>query len=529
MFDHAIQNGLIVDGTRQKPYQATLYLKDGKIAEISADDSRLSTSRTDAFGKIVSPGFIDIHSHSDFSFLRTPTHEGKLVGGVTFELMGQCGISAVPLCDANRDSALSNASMTYQGGDAQRVSRISDYASYVSEVTSSGISINLGSLIGHGTLRSYVIGWQMRQLTPDETSDMCALLDKLLSQGAIGLSFGLIYPPGSFCDTQEILALAKVVAKHDKIVAVHLRNENRKVFEALDEMIFVAKQTGVRLQISHFKLMGTSQWGRAGELLAKVDLARAQGVRIHCDQYPYCATSSVLTSCFPKWAMEGGFGKLVERLKDPKESEKIFKGNLPELENRGGPDRIVVSDTSGKYPEVEGMTLTQIAGHCGLPLFEAISQLLIRCDGIVSCTYHSIDQNDMLKIMSRTDIATVSDGRAYSLTNYPGQPHPRNMSSFPRFLRIVREEALMPIEDAIYKITALPAALMGLGDQIGALKPGYAGDVVVFDWNTVADVSTYQQPMLPPKGIDRVFVNGQPALISGTVTDSRAGRFYLKQ
>ncbi len=526
MFDYAIKNGTIVDGSRQKSYVATLYLKDGRIAEIAADDSKPARRSVNAAGRVVSPGFVDIHSHSDCSYLTVPTHEGKLVGGVTFELVGQCGISAVPLNKNNLVQTLRYVSDNFGTELDPKTFSATDFADYGSHVEQSGISVNIGGLIGHGTLRGSVVGWEMRQLSLGEIQTMCALLDQQLSQGAIGLSLGLIYPPGSFCDTEEIIALAEVVARRDRMLAVHLRNENKGVFDALDEMISVAKKTGVKLQISHLKLMGVEQWGRADELLARVDLARAQGVRIHFDQYPYCATSSALTSCLPKWAMEGGFAQLVKRLNDPETFAKIAASGMPEMQNRGGPDRIVISDTRGVFTEVEGMTLRKTADFMNLGVTESIRQILIRCDGVVRCIYHSIDRGDMLKIMARTDVATASDGTAYSLSDMPGKPHPRNTSTFPCFLKTVREESIMPLEDAVYKITALPATLMGLGDRIGYLREGYAADITVFDYDTVADTATYRQAWLAPVGIDYVFVNGELVLDHGKITDMRPGRFY---
>ncbi len=526
MFDYAIKNGKIVDGSRQKPYLGTLYLKDGQIADISTDDSKPARRSLNAAGRVVAPGFLDIHSHSDCSYLSVPTHEGKLVGGVTFELVGLCGISAIPLNENNLSQTLRNVSDNFNMKLTADIFPATDFNSYASHIEQTKVSVNIGALIGHGTLRGCVAGWEMRQLTPDEIKAMCDLLDLQLSQGALGLSLGLIYPPGSFCNTEEIVALAEIVAKHDRILAVHVRNENKGVFDALDEMIGVAAKTGVKLQISHLKLMGVEQWGRANELLAKIDLARAKGVRIHADQYPYCATSSALTSCLPKWSLEGGFAELVKRLNDPEISAKIAADDMPEMQSRGGPDRIVISDTRGFLPEVEGMTLSEAADLMKVPVVEFIRQILIRCEGVVRCIYHSIDRTDMLTIMARRDIATVSDGTAYALSAMPGKLHPRNTSSFPCFLRTVREEQLMSLEDAAYKMTALPATLIGLDNKIGYLRQGYAADITIFDYKTVADTATYEKANLKPVGIDYVFVNGELVLDHGQVTDERPGRVY---
>lgn len=528
MFDIVIKNGLIVDGSRQKPYAGTVYIKDGKIAEISQDDALPAKKAFDVQGHVIAPGFIDIHSHSDVSYLKTPTMESKLIGGVAFELVGQCGISPIPLCDRNIDITLINQSSIGEGRITRENFIARDLTGYAGHFEACGASLSIGALIGHGTLRSYVVGWEMRQLTPEEMDEMCAVLDRLLTQGALGLSLGLIYPPGSFCDTEELIALAQVVKKHDKMLAVHMRNENKGVFDAFDEMISVALKTGVKLQISHFKMMGESQWGLADKLLAKLDLARAKGARIHCDQYPYCASHSVLTSCFPKWVMEGGYEAFVERLKDDAIFAEITKDGLPEMYNRAGPENIVVAEIPNTdYPEIINKSLVEIADMLKLPLLEAIRQILIRCKGHIHCIYHSIDEGDMLKIMSRTDICTASDGVAYDLSKPDGKPHPRNTGTFPRFLKIVRERRLMPLEDAVYKITALPATLMGVDDRYGYIKPGYPANITVFDFDTVADGATFEAPTLPPTGIDLVLVNGEPVLDHGVFTDNRPGKFLL--
>ena len=330
MFDAAIKNGIIIDGTRARAYAANLYIQGGKIAEISTED-KVALKVYDAQGHIVAPGFIDNHCHSDVSYLNTPIMEAGLIAGVTCDVAGQCGNSVVPMNEKNIASQLEGMSGLHKHQLTPENYKPRDFTSYCDDVSERGCSINMALLIGHGALRSAVIGWEQRQLTDEELGRMCGLLDELLSQGAAGVSFGLIYPPGSFCDTEEIIALARVVAKHDKLLGVHMRNENRGVFDALDEMIHVAEVTGCKLEISHLKLMGKTQWGRAEERLSKIDLARAKGVRIHADQYPYTSSHSALTSCFPKWALDGGFKKFLERVKDDAQWAQIVVDGLPEM------------------------------------------------------------------------------------------------------------------------------------------------------------------------------------------------------
>ncbi len=528
MFDAAIRNGIVVDGSRAKPYAACVYIQGGKIAEISQDAEKPARTVYDAAGHVVAPGFVDIHSHSDVSYLVTPTMEAKLVGGVTFELVGQCGISPIPTCARNLEATLLNQSSVLPVSELNpETFPARDMAGYIEEVERRGVSINLGALIGHGTLRSYVIGWEMRQMTRAELEKMCALLDRMLEQGAAGVSLGLIYPPGSFCDTGEIEALANVVARRNKLLAVHMRNENKGVFDALDEMVGVALRTGVKLQISHLKLMGRAQWGRADELLAKIDLARARGARIHCDQYPYTSSSSALTSCFPRWAMDGGYEALVARLRDDETFARITEGGLPAMYDRCDPEDITVSSTPlADHPEYLGKTLPQIAREMGLPLLEGIRRMLIECGGRVQCLYKCMDEGDLLRIMARRDICVCSDGAAYDLHRPFGKQHPRYTGAFPRFLRLVREHKLMPLEDAVYKITALPAALMGAGDRFGYVRPGYDATITVFDAAAIADHATYAEPTRTPDGIDFVLVNGELVLDHGRFTANRPGRVF---
>ena len=528
MFDAVIKNGLIVDGTRAKPYNAALYIKDGKIAEISADADKPAKVVYDAAGHMVAPGFIDIHSHSDISYLSTPTMEAKLIGGVTFELVGQCGISIVPMNDRNLELNLSCQSSVVKVRPNKDSYAPRDMVGYKKDVEEHGISINVGALIGHGALRSSVIGWEMRQMTETELKEMCDLLDKMLEQGAAGVSFGLIYPPGSFCDTNEIVEIAKVVAKHDKILAVHMRNENKGVFKALDEMIEVALKTGVKLEISHLKLMGSTQFGKTDELFAKIELARAKGVRIHADQYPYSTSHSVLTSSFPKWVTDGGYPAFVKRLQDDEIFAEIIKDGLPEMYNRGGPENITVGEIpNGDYPEIIGKNLLEIAEMLNMNLFDALRHILIKCNGCIQCLYKCMDDDDVLTIMSRKDICVCSDGAAFPLDDPNGHVHPRNTGTFPRFLKLVRENNLMEIQDAVYKMTGLPATIMGLSDKIGFLKPGMNADITVFDYDNVADGATFDEPTGKPTGIDMVLVNGELVLDHGVFTENRPGKVML--
>ncbi len=506
MYDVLIKNGMIVDGTRKKAYAANLYLQGDKIAEISTEE-KPAAKVFDAAGHIVAPGFIDLHCHSDRSYRKAPAMNTMLANGITFEFCGQCGNSAIP-------------TPTVEEGIPY------DFTTYMEDVQAKGCSINMGTLIGHGALRKAVIGVDMRDPSDEEMQQMCDLLDKLLTQGAAGISFGLIYAPGSLCKTEEIDALARVVAKHDKLLAVHMRNENLKVFEAIEEMIGVAKRSGCKLEISHLKLMGTQMWGKADELLARIDLARAQGVRIHADQYPYTASHSGLASSFPRWVLDQGYDVFTERMKDDATWAKMIADGLPEMKNRGGAENIIVSEVpeGSECEKYLFKNLPQIAEMQGVSLFDAIRDIMIRCKGNVSCVYRNMNEGDLLKIMSRRDVSVVSDGSAYDPAKVEGHPHPRNAGTATRFLRLARENKLMDVEDAVYKLTGLPASIAGYGERFGFLKPGYDATVTVFDWDTVHDNSTFEEPWLLASGVDFVFVNGELVYDHGTFTEARPGK-----
>ena len=524
MYDIRIENGLIADGTRRKAYPAALYVKDGKIAEISTQIKE-AAQVLDAAGQVVAPGFVDIHTHSDVSYRETATMDSKLLSGVTCELYSNCGDSMFPINEKNMESTLQLPSGVYKMRLTPENFPVRDMDSYVEDVARHGMAINGATLVGHGTLRSAVIGWEMRQLTEEELQQMCGLLETLLQQGAAGISFGLIYAPGSFCNTEEIIALARVCARYDKLLSVHMRNENKKVFEALDEMIEVGRKTGVKIEISHLKLMGRPQWGRADELLAKIDLARAEGVRIHADQYPYTSSNSGLSASFPVWVLDGGYPAFTERLKDEKTWLKIKATGLPEMYNRGGPENITVCWAKNKQmPELIGKTLPEIADMLNMELLEAIRHILIKSCGEISCFYKNMSEEDLLKILSRRDICIVSDGVAYNLNSYNGYPHPRDTGATPRGLRLIRENRLMPMEDAVYKVTRLPATLMGFGDRFGTLEPGKDATITVFDWENLTDCATFSQPNLPSKGIAYVVVNGEVVLDHGRFTGKLPGR-----
>lgn len=526
MYDVVIKGGTVIDGTRAAPHIADVCISGGKIAAVCDVADQPAQRVIPAHGKVVSPGFIDIHSHSDICpLLPEPFRaQSKLYQGVTTEICGNCGISIVPNQGPHQaeNSAYFQHILEIKAEDFKHdMASISDYAGRVHQ---KGCATNFGMLVGHSALRGCIMGFDDRDPTPDELAQMKALLDQELSRGAFGMSLGLIYPPSAFCKTEELVELAKVVKAHDAILAVHIRNESIRVFESVDEMLHIAALSGVHLHISHLKLMGKSQWGRAQELLEKIISARAQGIEVDCDQYPYHASSTSLTAIVPNWAHDGGFEALNQRAKE--KSPRLLADIAAMMASRGGPACVLVCSTDGLAPEFEGKTIAEISQTMGVAPEEAVTDILVRCNGTVKAIYFSMNEQDILTILKDMDISVGSDGYAFDYA-MDDNPHPRSFGTFPRVLRLNREQKLMPLQDAVYKMTGLPAKQLGMTDR-GVLKSGYVADITVFDPEVVCDTSEFIRSVQKPKGIAHVLVAGVPVLSDGEQTDALPGAVLFK-
>lgn len=524
MYDLVLKDGLVVDGTRKLPYQASVCIKDGRIAAITDDSSFSGNAVINCKGKVISPGFIDLHTHSDACPLNSGESKSMLHQGVTLEIGGNCGISLIPSNESNRTRIREFFSRTIEICLEDEFLEMDNILDYVEIAKKHPISINSGTLIGHGTLRACVVGFDDREPTPKELEEMKNLLDQELKNGAFGMSLGLIYPPSSYGKLDELVALAKVIKENNAILTVHLRNESNLVFEAVDEMIKVAELSGVHLQISHLKLIGKPQWGNSQKLLDNIEAARLRGCTITCDQYPYQATSTGLSALVPGWAQDGGNSKMLERLKT--KEARLLADIAAEMERRGGPSCVGISSTHGHIPDLDGKSIEKIAEIYDLSPEEAVIKVLIECSGEISAIYYSLSLDDVLNIMKETDIAIGSDGYNFSY-DLSYNPHPRSFGTFPRFLQMVRENSLIPLEDAVYKITGLPAQIIQLPDR-GVLKVGNVADITVFDFDEVKDRSTFTNSPVIPQGINHVFIAGVPALLDGVQTTNREGKILLK-
>ncbi len=518
MYDLVIKGGTVVDGTNSEPYTSDLMIKDGKIADIG-NFSGEAKEVINATGKIVSPGFIDIHTHSDSAPLKSHLCDCKIQQGVTTEITGNCGKSNLPATKERLDEI-----NQYIGSKVNKFARLS-ISDYAEEINQRGHLTNTGSLIGHGTLRIAVMGFEYRNPTEEEMVKLEDLLERELDRGAFGMSLGLIYPPSAFSEREELLRLAKVLAKKDRILAVHMRNEGPRIFEAVDEMLSIAKESGVHLEISHLKLMGKPQWGKSAELIKKIENARKQGVNVNCDQYPFLASSTNLTATLPHWAHEGGNTEIIKRCQNP--TEKMLAETRTKIEERGGAETIFIVNPR-LHPEYAGKYLSEVAENYNLPPEEAAVKVIAENEASASCCYFCINEQDMLNIMPKDYICVGSDGVATSYEDkyVKVNLHPRNYGTFPQFFQTVREHNLLPIKTAVYKCTGLPASVLGLKDR-GVLKVGTAADITVFDKETIKNNSTFMDAKQKPDGIEYVIIEGKIALEHKCVKLDNCGKVLL--
>ena len=502
-YDTIIRNGVIYSGDGAEPITGDIAILDGRIAAIGQDLGDSAQTILDAKGMAVSPGFIDIHSHTDTNLLDAPKGDSRIFQGVTAEVGGNCGSSPFP-------------GKTYPGAEA-----------FYKRLSDNKIGINYASLVGHGDIREAVVGPYNVKATDSQLAQMCDLLDEQLSQGATGLSYGLEYAPGCYCDTREMVALNKVVAKHDALYAIHMRNEDDHVLEAIDEAIEAARQSGARLEISHLKAQNPANFDKIDRMLAKIDAARAEGIDIAFDRYPYTAFSTGFSSFIPIELRDGTDEDIYARLDDPAACEKIKRYVYGRLERFGGPQKVVVAGCNDPANAVyAGKDLAECCRISGMDEWQMIRHLLISEKLQVYQATFAMKEENLLKLYAHHLGMPASDGSVYSPEGVLGRtlPHPRSYGTFPRFFEeFVREKKLLDLPTAIYKCTALPASRAGFKER-GMLKPGYWADVVVFDPSAIADKATYAKPHTFPSGIIHVFVNGVAAIRDGVHTGALAGQ-----
>ena len=527
-FDLIIKGGRVLDGTGNPWYRKDIGIAGGKI--IKTGCLAESTGKIiDAEGLIVSPGFIDLHNHSDRSILAYPDAENYIMQGVTTAVVGNCGLSLAPANPDNIDLLKRyNAPAMKPGFDYGWEWRT--LAEYFERMERQGISLNLVPLVGHGAVRLAVKGFDSNQASKEEMIEMKKLIAQSMAEGAFGMSTGLIYPPGSYSSTEEIVELASVLKQYGGIYTTHMRNEGDRLMESVEETIKIGEENDIPVQISHHKATGRPNWGKVNATLRVMEQARQRGVEINCDMYPYTAGSTMITATLPTRALEGGIEKMLERLKDKETRESIKKelieGTLTgsnSIKNTGWHGILIAGCPSNK--EYEGKSLEEILKKAGKfhDPFEGLFDLLLEIEGNATMITFGMDEDDVRTVMASPLSSIGSDSSAVAPAA-GGKPHPRAYGTFPRFLgKYVRDEKLLALETAISKITSLPAGKARLENR-GIIKEGFWADIVIFDPATIIDKATYDNPHQYPEGINYVIVNGQVVVDHGKLTGVRPGK-----
>jgi N-acyl-D-amino-acid deacylase len=520
-----IRGADVFDGSGGPPLRADVALSGDRIAAVGCDLPRTAEQTLDAGGLALAPGFIDIHSHTDLSVFARPLAESKLRQGVTTEVVGNCGIGAFPVGPGRAGLLTEYLRMHGAHLPPEGVSW-TDFSGYAERVGRVGLGLNLAPLVPHGALRIAVMGAEDRAPAAADLARMEALLETALRQGAWGMSTGLIYPPGSYAATEEIVALGRVLARHGALYTSHIRGEGDTLLAALAEAVRVGTEGGARIQVSHLKALGRRNWGRGREALALLEAARRGGVDVAADQYPYEATSTALSALVPAWAHAGGVGALLERLAAPELRDRLSAEIARAVDARGGPDSVQIAHVgSPRNAGLSGRTLAQVAALWHAPPEAAVIRLLLEERAEVGAVYFSLSPEDVAAIMASDQVAVGSDGQGLSAAEDREQAtHPRSYGTFPRVLgRYVREQHLLSLPLALYKMTGLPARRMGFTDR-GLVHTGWIADLVLFDPAAIRDRADFQDPHQYGAGVEHVFVNGRAVVKDGQPTGEASGR-----
>jgi N-acyl-D-amino-acid deacylase len=524
-YDLVIVHAHILDGSGSPWYEGSVAIRDDKIADIGRIGEAAAKRTIDAKGLVVAPGFIDLHSHSDFSLLVDGKAESKIRQGVTTEILGE-HTSAGPILgpaipDVDKQLAAMGLQRTW-----------STLGEYFSALRKHGTAVNIASYVGSGQVRLDVMGNVNRAPTPAELDQMKSLVDQAMRDGAIGLSAGLIYPPNSFATTDELIALAKVAAHYGGIYTSHIRDEGDHEQDAVREAIEIGEKGGLPTHILHMKMAGQPNWDKIGEMAALIQTARDRGLDVTADQYPYIAGMTGLQLTLPPKYLEGTHQQVVDRLKDPKAREEIRQmvaTGVPGWESHsqgtGGWHGVMVAAVQKQENKrFEGKRMDEVATLMGKDPVDALCDLLASENTFPYAIYFAMSEPDVRTAMQQPWVGFGSDGAAVNPDmKFMGRPHPRYYGTFPRVLGVyVREQKVLSLPDAVRKMTSLPAQIAGLTDR-GLLRPGMAADITIFDPEKVADRATFENPSQYPIGIPYVIVNGVVVVDAGKHTGALPG------
>jgi N-acyl-D-amino-acid deacylase len=519
--DLLLVGGRIVDGTGAAPFRADVGVRDGRIVAVEILEDAAAAETLDVSGLVVAPGFIDIHAHTDLGIFVDNLADSKVRQGVTTEVAGQDGSSVMPVDDRRRAERRESYRERY-GVEVDA----GDWEELFAALAARGQLTNLVSMVGSGTVRAVAVGEDDRPATDDELRAMIALVEEGLAAGAAGVSSGLEYVPNAFATTDELVALARPAASAGLPYATHMRNEADAVEEALAEALAVAAGSGAPLQVSHLKAQGQRNWPKAERLLATIERAAAEGP-VRFDRYPYTAYSTGLSSLFPAWSRDGGSDAFLARLADPAEATRIRAAVDEKIAMMGDWDTIQIVDVGAEGPrDAIGRRLGGYAAERGADPYAVTIEILTASKNRAGIVGHGMSEENTRRMLAHPLGAICSDAGARRSTGplSEGAPHPRAYGSYPRVLgRYVREEGAMSLEEAVRKMTSLPAGILRLSDR-GTVAAGKVADLAVFDPAAVADTATFEAPHAYPLGIPHVIVGGRPAVRNGAITGELPGK-----
>ncbi|MEW6206800.1 MAG: D-aminoacylase [Acidobacteriota bacterium] len=495
-YDLAIINGRIIDGTGNPWFYGSVAIKNDRIVKVGSIDPKSAARVIDAKGAVIAPGFIDVHTHVESSLAASPTADNFVYMGVTSLVTGNCGTSSI------------------------------DVAGFLSNMENSGISANIATLIGHGSVRREVLKEENREPSSAEIEQMRQIVDRAMRDGATGMSTGLIYVPGTYAKTDEVIELARVVSRYGGIYATHMRDEGDQVADSIRETLTIGEKAGLPVDISHFKVSSKKRWGLSRETCRLVEEARARGQQVTVDQYVYTASSTSLNTLIPSWVLEGGREKARERLDNPEMRTRIKREMIASIRKSGFKNfSYAVVAGYRADPSFEGKNISEITKQVrGKSSVEEETEQIIAMyvAGSAGMVYHKMADADVERIIAQPYTMIASDSGVIQMGR--GAPHPRGYGNNARALAVyVREKKIITLEDAIRKMTSLPAATFNLWDR-GLIRPGMAADVVVFDEKRVADRATYDRPHQYAEGFAYVVVNGKVVIEAGKHTGMKSGR-----
>ncbi len=528
-YDLILRDGMIYDGSGQPPVRGDVAIQGDRVAAVGNLGDAQAVREIPLKGLAVAPGFINMLSWSVESLIEDGCSQSEIRQGVTLEVMGE-GTSMGPMSPAMKASGMRGI---LGNGHIQYDVEWSTLGEYLDWLEKRGVSTNIASFVGSGTLRTYAMGDNDRPPTEEELEQMLELVRQAMQEGAMGMSAALIYPPAAYASTEELIELVKAVAEYDGMYISHIRNEGSTFVEAIQEFLRIVRETHVTGEIYHLKAAGSSNWHKMDQVIGIVEQARAEGLPVTADMYNYEFSGTGLSSCIPPWAHDGGYKALIARLKDPATRERIKKDmNTPSLEwenmfNEYGPTRILLSGFQTEaLKHYTGKTLAEVCAERGTAPDDTLMDLIVEDDSRIFTMYFCMSEDNLRKQIKVPWVSFCSDAESQAPEGVflKTNPHPRAYGSFARLLgKYVRDEKLITLEEAVRRLTSLPAANLKIKER-GWLKPGYFADVVVFDPAKVQDYATPDKPHQYSTGMVHVFVNGEQVLKDGEHTGAKPGR-----